>query len=132
MKEDGELVATDSLVGGEILAVFVHPRLQKSGRGKALMKALENEARAAGVTEIGLSISLPLKAVLRESRLQGRRRQIERCRRRSAVGLLESREAVIQFMIRNATDGACTETKTSRRVAFSTSSAIGCRRDKHG
>ena len=61
IEEDGELVATGSLVGGEILAVFVHPRLQKGGRGKALMKALENEARANGVTEIGLSISLPSK-----------------------------------------------------------------------
>ena len=61
VEEDGGLVATGSLVGGEILAVFVHPRLQKGGRGKALMKALENEARATGVTEIGLSISLPSK-----------------------------------------------------------------------
>jgi GNAT superfamily N-acetyltransferase len=61
VEEDGELVATGSLVDGEILAVFVHPRLQKGGRGKALMKALENEARARGVAEIGLSISLPSK-----------------------------------------------------------------------
>jgi GNAT superfamily N-acetyltransferase len=61
VEEDGELVATGSLVDGEILAVFVHPRLQKGGRGKALMKALENEARASGVAEIGLSISLPSK-----------------------------------------------------------------------
>ena len=61
VEEDGELVATGSLVDAEILAVFVHPRLQKGGRGKALMKALENEARASGVTEIGLSISLPSK-----------------------------------------------------------------------
>jgi N-acetylglutamate synthase-like GNAT family acetyltransferase len=61
VEEDGKLVATGSLVGGEILAVFVHPRLQNGGRGKALMRALENEARASGVTEIGLSISLPSK-----------------------------------------------------------------------
>jgi GNAT superfamily N-acetyltransferase len=61
VEEDGELVATGSLVHGEILAVFVHPRLQKGGRGKVLLKALENEARASGVTEIGLSISLSSK-----------------------------------------------------------------------
>jgi GNAT superfamily N-acetyltransferase len=61
VENDGELVATGSLVHGEILAVFVHPGLQKGGRGKALMKALENEARASGVTEIELSISLPSK-----------------------------------------------------------------------
>ena len=61
VEEDGELVATGSLVGSEILAVFVHPRLQKGGRGKAIMKALENEAHSIGVAEIGLSISLPSK-----------------------------------------------------------------------
>ena len=61
VEENGELVATGSLVGGEILGVFVHPRLQKGGRGKALMKALENEARASGVRELGLNISLPSK-----------------------------------------------------------------------
>jgi N-acetylglutamate synthase-like GNAT family acetyltransferase len=61
VEEEGELVATGSVVHGEILAVFVHPRLQKGGRGKALMQALENEARAGGVTEVRLSISLPSK-----------------------------------------------------------------------
>jgi N-acetylglutamate synthase-like GNAT family acetyltransferase len=59
IEENGELVATGSLVGGEIFAVFVLPRLQKGGRGKVLMKALENEARANGVMEIGLAILLP-------------------------------------------------------------------------
>jgi N-acetylglutamate synthase-like GNAT family acetyltransferase len=61
VEEDGELVTTGSLVDGEILAVFVHPRLQHGGRGKAIMKALENEARASGLMEIALSISLPSK-----------------------------------------------------------------------
>ena len=61
IEEGGDLVATGSLVDVEILAVFVHPGLQKGGRGKALMKALEREARAGGVSEIGLSISLPSK-----------------------------------------------------------------------
>jgi GNAT superfamily N-acetyltransferase len=50
-----------AVVDGEIVAVFVHPRLQKGGRGKALMKALEHEARASGMAEIGLAISLPSK-----------------------------------------------------------------------
>ena len=61
IEEGGDLVATGSLVDIEILAVFVHPGLQKGGRGKALMNALEREARAGGVSEIGLSISLPSK-----------------------------------------------------------------------
>src|SRR5207244_3812103 len=38
IEEDGELMATGSLVGGEILAVFVHPRLQKGSRVYALMR----------------------------------------------------------------------------------------------
>ena len=36
VEEDGELVATGSLVDDEILAVFVHPGLQRRGRGKRL------------------------------------------------------------------------------------------------
>jgi GNAT superfamily N-acetyltransferase len=51
------------MVEGEILAVFVHPRLQRGGRGKALMNALESEVRASGVTEIGLRISLPSRTI---------------------------------------------------------------------
>src|SRR6267378_6894891 len=35
VEEDGGLVATGSLVGGEILAVFVHPRCKKAVAGKA-------------------------------------------------------------------------------------------------
>jgi GNAT superfamily N-acetyltransferase len=58
-EEDGELVATGSLVDGEILALLVHPRAQRRGRGKALMQALETEARANGLMEMRLSISLP-------------------------------------------------------------------------
>ena len=55
------MVASGSLVDGEILAVFVQPRLQKGGRGRALMRALEEEARARGVSQIRLSSSLPSK-----------------------------------------------------------------------
>src|SRR2546430_11692859 len=61
IEEDGELVATGSLVGGEILAVFVHPRLQRGGRGKALIKTLGKAGRANGGTGIGLSHSPPAK-----------------------------------------------------------------------
>jgi N-acetylglutamate synthase-like GNAT family acetyltransferase len=61
VEENGDLVATGSLVGEEILGVFVHPRVQNGGRGKALMKALENEARASGLRGIRLNISLPSK-----------------------------------------------------------------------
>jgi GNAT superfamily N-acetyltransferase len=61
MEENGVLVGTGSLVDGAIFAVFVDPRLQKGGRGKALMNALENAAIEAGVTQSRLDISLPSK-----------------------------------------------------------------------
>ena len=60
-EENGELIATGSLVQSEIFAVFVHPEFQHGGRGKALMRMLEDEARVSGVTETELSVSLPSK-----------------------------------------------------------------------
>jgi len=60
-EESGELIATGSLVDGEIFAVFVHPDLQRGGLGKALMAVLEETARASGATESVLSVSLPSK-----------------------------------------------------------------------
>lgn len=58
---DGDLIATGSLLDGEIFAVFVHPDRQGAGLGKALMARLEEDACAAGVTESVLSVSLPSK-----------------------------------------------------------------------
>ena len=109
VEEDGELVATGSLVDGQILAVFVHPSLQRGGLGRAVMKALENEARASGVTEIGLSISLPSKRFYESLGYKVVERKIERRRRRSAFGPLESREAATQVMIRNVLPSAARE-----------------------
>lgn len=59
VEHDGKLIATGSLVGDEILAVFVRPGVQRGGHGKALMRALEARARANGVAACTLSISLP-------------------------------------------------------------------------
>ena len=61
MVENGNLIATGSLVNGEIYAVFVHPSSQGVGHGKALMAVLEDEARASGISESVLSVSLPSK-----------------------------------------------------------------------
>jgi GNAT superfamily N-acetyltransferase len=58
---DDTVDVVHGLVRDEIIAVFVRPRLQKRGRGKALMTTLESEARTSGETEIRLSISLPSK-----------------------------------------------------------------------
>ena len=58
---NGALIATGSLLEGEIFAVFVHPGRQGEGLGKALMERLEGDARTAGVTESVLSVSLPSK-----------------------------------------------------------------------
>lgn len=59
VEEAGELTATGSMVDGEIFAVFVAPDVQQGGRGKALMAALEQEARDSGVVVSELSVSLP-------------------------------------------------------------------------
>lgn len=65
IEEDGQLAATGSIVENEILAVFVRHRLQKGGRGKALMQALEAEGKKRGIEEAELSVSLPSKAFYR-------------------------------------------------------------------
>lgn len=58
-EKDGKIIATGSLVEGEILAVFVLPAYQHGGHGKALMRVLEEEARASGLGQVVLSVSLP-------------------------------------------------------------------------
>ena len=60
-ERNGDLIATGSLVGSEILAVFVHPTCQRSGLGKALMTLLESKAVASGITQSRLSVSLASK-----------------------------------------------------------------------
>ncbi len=53
------MLATGALVGSEIIGVFVHPDYQRQGHGKAIMAELEKRAKADGLSEIALSISLP-------------------------------------------------------------------------
>ena len=57
----GRIVATASLSGSEIFAVFVDPDHQGNGYGRRLMQKMEDIARASGVAEIHLSVSLPSK-----------------------------------------------------------------------
>jgi ribosomal protein S18 acetylase RimI-like enzyme len=56
---DGSLLATGSLVGAEIVGVFVHPAHQRQGHGKAMMGELERRGKAKGLSELTLSVSLP-------------------------------------------------------------------------
>jgi ribosomal protein S18 acetylase RimI-like enzyme len=62
VEQDGRLVATGARVGSDIFGVFVHPAFQRQGHGAALMRELENRARAKGCTESELSVSLPARA----------------------------------------------------------------------
>ncbi len=59
IERGGSIVATGSLVGNEILAVFVKPDSQGQGYGKTIMSQLESRAKAKGFSEIVLSVSLP-------------------------------------------------------------------------
>jgi GNAT superfamily N-acetyltransferase len=59
LEQGGTILATGSLLGNEILAVFVSPDLQRNGYGKAIMIELEKRAKSKDIGEIRLSISLP-------------------------------------------------------------------------
>jgi arsenite methyltransferase len=59
IEQDGRIVATGSLIGDNIGAVFVTPGTQRGGLGRAVMEHLEERARAASIAQTTLSISLP-------------------------------------------------------------------------
>ena len=60
-KEEGGLIGSGSLVGAEILGVFVHPRYQCRGLGKLIMGELEKMATINGLNKVVLNVSLPSK-----------------------------------------------------------------------
>jgi GNAT superfamily N-acetyltransferase len=59
IEQDGNVIATGTIVGSDIFGVFVHPEFQHRGYGGGLMRELENRAKARGCTELELSVSLP-------------------------------------------------------------------------
>jgi N-acetylglutamate synthase-like GNAT family acetyltransferase len=59
IERNGSIVATGALVGNEILGVFVKPEDQGQGYGKTIMSELESRAKAKGISEVILSVSLP-------------------------------------------------------------------------
>lgn len=59
VEENGDLIATGSVVGCEITGVFVDPQLQRLGIGGRVMDDLESIARAGGHASAEISVSLP-------------------------------------------------------------------------
>ena len=59
VQKDGDLIGTGSLVGADVVGVFVHPEFQHQGVGRSLMQELEKKAVVNGITEVMLSVSLP-------------------------------------------------------------------------
>lgn len=59
VEKDWKVIGTGSVVGADILGVFIHPASQHKGYGKSLMQALEDTAVANGISEVVISVSLP-------------------------------------------------------------------------
>jgi N-acetylglutamate synthase-like GNAT family acetyltransferase len=53
------VIGTGALVENEIYGVFVEPKMQGHGHGRAIMHELETRAIAKGHSEVALSVSLP-------------------------------------------------------------------------
>ena len=54
VERDGQMVATGTLVDGEITRVYVDPEWQGRGLGLAIMRVLEARARELGLEEVEL------------------------------------------------------------------------------
>jgi len=57
--DEGDIVATGSLLDGEIGGVFVSPSSQHTGLGARVMDELERIAAASGCDSVRLDVSLP-------------------------------------------------------------------------
>jgi GNAT superfamily N-acetyltransferase len=61
LEQDGRIIGTGTIVGDEIIRVFVDPVYQKRGFGKLIMCKLEKKAVLNGVDAVRLDVSLPSK-----------------------------------------------------------------------
>ena len=61
LNEDGRMVGTGTIVGDEVMRVFVDPVFQKCGFGKLIMSELEERALSLGIVVIKLDASIPAK-----------------------------------------------------------------------
>jgi GNAT superfamily N-acetyltransferase len=61
LEKNSRIVGTGTLIGDEIVRVFVDFTFQKRGFGKLIMRELEQKAVSAGVDVVKLDASLPSK-----------------------------------------------------------------------
>lgn len=61
LEEEGQIIASGSIVGNEIKRVFVLPGYQGRGFGKKIMKKIEGTALNNGIRKVKLCASLPSK-----------------------------------------------------------------------
>lgn len=59
--QDGRIIGTGTVIGNEIVRVFVEPASQKCGFGKLIMQKLEEKALSQGIDIVRLDASLPSK-----------------------------------------------------------------------
>ena len=58
---DNNIIGTGTILGNEIVRVFVNPEFQKQGFGKLIMDKLEEKALSETVSTIQLDASIPSK-----------------------------------------------------------------------
>jgi len=61
VEKDNQIIGTGTIVGDEIMRVFVDPAFHKCGVGKLIMRRLERKAVSAGIEVVKLDASLPSK-----------------------------------------------------------------------
>jgi GNAT superfamily N-acetyltransferase len=61
LEKNNKMVGTGTIVGDEIVRVFIDPTFQKHGFGKLIMSKLEEKAFSLGIDVIKLDASIPAK-----------------------------------------------------------------------
>lgn len=61
LEKNNKIVGTGTIIGQEIVRVFVDPMLQRCGFGKLIMDKLEEKALSLGIDVIKLDASIPAK-----------------------------------------------------------------------
>lgn len=61
LEQEKKIIGTGTLIGNEIVRVFVDPAFQKCGFGKFIMQKLEDMAQSNGIDTVKLDASIPSK-----------------------------------------------------------------------